>query len=77
MRREAYFDNARLLFIFFVVFGHLIQPMKGNFETADALYQWIYIFHIPAFVFISGFFASGAGSKEYLKNLQRNYYCHI
>ncbi|SER01669.1 acyltransferase family protein [Piscibacillus halophilus] len=71
MQRETYFDNAKLLFIFFVVFGHLIQPMKGNFELADALYQWIYIFHIPAFVLISGFFASGANSPNYLKKLTK------
>lgn len=71
MQREAYFDNAKLLFIFFVVFGHLIQPMKGSFELADGLYQWIYMFHIPAFVLISGFFASGASSPNYLKKLTK------
>ncbi|RPF53453.1 acyltransferase family protein [Aquisalibacillus elongatus] len=69
MQREAYFDNAKLLFIFLVVFGHLIQPLKGNLVSADVLYQWIYIFHIPGFVLISGFFASGARDHSHLSKL--------
>lgn len=69
MQREAYFDNAKLLFIFLVVFGHLIQPLKENIELVNVLYQWIYIFHMPVFILISGFFAKGASNKGYLIKL--------
>lgn len=69
MQREAYFDNAKLLFIFLVVFGHIIQPLKTSIPLADILYQWIYLFHMPAFVLVSGFFAKGSGEKSYIMKL--------
>ncbi|WP_163539750.1 acyltransferase family protein [Gracilibacillus sp. YIM 98692] len=69
MQREAYFDNAKLLFIFLVVFGHLIQPLKPNIELVDALYQSIYFFHMPVFILVSGFFAKGSSDKGYIKKL--------
>jgi fucose 4-O-acetylase-like acetyltransferase len=71
MQREAYFDNAKLLFIFLVVFGHLIQPLKQEIEVIDALYQTIYLMHMPAFVLISGFFAKGSSEKGYLIKLAK------
>ncbi|SFM17839.1 Fucose 4-O-acetylase [Gracilibacillus orientalis] len=71
MRREAYFDNAKLLFIFLVVFGHLIQPLKQNIEIVDVIYQWMYIFHMPVFILVSGFFAKGASDKGYLLKLAK------
>ncbi|QGH36405.1 acyltransferase family protein [Gracilibacillus salitolerans] len=71
MRREAYFDNAKLLFIFLVVFGHLIQPLKPNIQLVDVIYQWIYIFHMPVFILVSGFFAKGASDKGYLLKLAK------
>lgn len=69
MQREAYFDNAKLLFIFLVVFGHLIQPLKENIELVNVLYQWIYLFHMPVFILVSGFFAKGASDRGYLLKL--------
>ncbi|UOQ87122.1 acyltransferase family protein [Gracilibacillus salinarum] len=71
MQREAYFDNAKLLFIFLVVFGHLIQPLKENIELVNVLYQWIYLFHMPIFVLVSGFFAKGIGNKQYIGKLAK------
>lgn len=69
MERNAFFDNARVILIFLVVFGHMIQPFIGNANEIHTLYTWIYIFHMPAFILISGFFAKGAGDKKYIWNL--------
>lgn len=71
MQREAYFDHAKILFIFLVVFGHMIQPLKQDIVLVDNLYQWIYLFHMPAFVMISGFFAKGSGDKGYIMKLAK------
>ncbi|MFC4402815.1 acyltransferase family protein [Gracilibacillus xinjiangensis] len=71
MQREAYFDNAKLLFIFLVVFGHLIQPLKQDIAVINALYQTIYLVHMPVFILISGFFAKGASDKGYLLKLAK------
>lgn len=71
MQRLAFFDNAKVFFIFLVVFGHLIQPMQGELISVDALYQWIYIFHIPGFVLMSGYFAKGRGDQSFLVKMMK------
>ncbi|WP_172199755.1 acyltransferase family protein [Saccharibacillus qingshengii] len=63
-RRDAYFDNLKVLLIALVVIGHLIEPLSGS-ETFRPLYLWIYSFHIPLFVLISGFFCKKITSGDY------------
>lgn len=71
MERNAYFDNAKLLLIFLVVFGHLIQPFIGETKSLETLYTWIYTFHMPAFIFLAGFFAKGSGNINYIMKLAK------
>lgn len=58
--RIPYFDNARLILIFFVVLGHLIEKTAINNPLCYSVYVFIYLFHIPAFTLISGFFSKKA-----------------
>jgi fucose 4-O-acetylase-like acetyltransferase len=69
MERNAFFDNAKVVLIFFVVFGHMIQPFVDGSREMSTLYSWIYTFHMPAFILMSGFFAKGAGNFSYIINL--------
>ncbi|MFD1361589.1 acyltransferase family protein [Lentibacillus salinarum] len=71
MKRNAYFDNARLMLIFLVVFGHVIQPYIDGSSGVNTLYLWIYTFHMPAFIFLAGFFAKGAGNVTYITSLAK------
>lgn len=71
MERDAYFDNARVLLIFLVVFGHMIQPFVAASHELNTFYMWIYTFHMPAFIFLAGFFAKGAGNWKYIVNLTK------
>ncbi|MBM7570518.1 acyltransferase family protein [Aquibacillus albus] len=71
MKREAFIDNAKVVLIFFVVFGHVIQPFTSQLSSIQLLYFWIYIFHMPAFIFLSGFFAKGLGNKGYIFKLAK------
>ncbi|WP_106495974.1 acyltransferase family protein [Lentibacillus sp. Marseille-P4043] len=71
MERNAYFDNAKLALIFLVVFGHMIQPFTSDLHSINTLYMWIYTFHMPAFIFLSGFFAKGSGNKDYIMKLAK------
>lgn len=71
MERNAYFDNAKLLFIFLVVFGHAIQPFTFDSKNIHTLYTWIYTFHMPAFIFLAGFFAKGSGNIQYIMRLAK------
>lgn len=71
MERNAYFDNARWILMFFVVFGHTIQPFTEENHIIDVTYHWIYTFHMPAFIFVAGFFAKGNLTKEYVLHLMK------
>lgn len=71
LERNAYFDNAKLLFIFLVVFGHAIQPFTFDSKNIHTLYTWIYTFHMPAFIFLAGFFAKGSGNIQYIMRLAK------
>jgi fucose 4-O-acetylase-like acetyltransferase len=70
-QRDYYFDNAKFILIFFVVFGHLIQSFIEQNEMVYTLYKVIYTFHMPAFILVSGFFARGLYEKGYIKKVAR------
>lgn len=59
--RHAKFDNIKALLIFLVVFCHFSELFGGVLKYR--LYMTIYLFHMPLFVFVSGYF-----SKFGLKN---------
>ncbi|WP_100009813.1 acyltransferase family protein [Lentibacillus sediminis] len=69
MKRNAFIDNAKVILIFLVVFGHMIQPFTSGSEGMNTLYLWIYTFHMPAFILLAGLFAKGRGDKPYVLNL--------
>ncbi|MDF2612723.1 MAG: hypothetical protein K0S71_509 [Clostridia bacterium] len=54
-QRNYLIDNLKVLLIFFVVLGHVIEyNIQGN-SFFMGLYLFIYFFHMPLFVFISGY----------------------
>lgn len=55
--RDYLFDNYKVLLIFLVVVGHFIEPAYGNNGFINALKWMIVSFHMPAFIFISGYFS--------------------
>lgn len=65
-QRIDYFDNARFILIFLVVVGHMISPYRHESAFLEAFYKFIYTFHMPAFILISGFFAKKIFEKGYL-----------
>ena len=55
--RDYLFDNYKVFLIFFVVVGHFIGPSAGCNDFLRIL-KWIIVsFHMPAFIFISGYFS--------------------
>lgn len=51
--RNIYLDSVKGLLIFLVVFAHLIGQFT-DIGIINRVYTFIYSFHMPAFVFISG-----------------------
>ena len=69
--RVSYFDNAKFILIFFVVFGHLLYSYIEVDSVVYSFYKIIYTFHMPAFILISGFFAKGFYRKGYVRELTK------
>lgn len=57
------------MLIFLVVLGHLIEPLITSEQTFRALYYWVYSFHMPLFIFVSGYFSKHIDSKRYGVNI--------
>lgn len=63
--RVSYWDNLKFLLIFLVSLGHFLLPISFSEQSNDVInfvYTFIYAFHMPAFVFVSGYF-----SKSFIK----------
>ncbi len=58
MERDNYFDNLKSALITLVVIGHFLLPMEKTRFEGGILFN-IYLFHMPMFAMISGYFAKG------------------
>jgi fucose 4-O-acetylase-like acetyltransferase len=67
--RNAYFDNAKFILIFLVVFGHTISPYRTSNDQVLSLYHFIFIFHMPVFILLSGYFSKNYQKKGYYKKI--------
>lgn len=56
-RRDPRWDNAKFLLILLVVFGHAVETATDWYDIDRSLFIFIYSFHMPAFLFISGLFS--------------------
>lgn len=54
--RVAYLDNARYWVMLLVVIGHTLTQFV-TMDSARAVYVWIFAFHMPFFILISGYTA--------------------
>lgn len=53
--RLLFYDYLKGYAIFLVVLGHVIQTFNPDWKT-DNIFIGIYMFHMPLFIAISGFF---------------------
>ena len=71
-KRDAYFDNLKFLLISLVVIGHMIEPMTSS-SNMKFLYILIYIFHMPLFSFVTGYFSKKYAPTKLLKTIALPY----
>ena len=55
--RDPYFDNAKYLAIVLVAMAHSWEPLPGSGRIVETLYTFVYIFHMPVFILIAGYFS--------------------
>ena len=53
--RDYSFDNMKTFAIFCVVFSHIILYIQS--DVSNSIYKLIFSFHMPLFIYISGFFS--------------------
>lgn len=58
--RDFSFDYIKGVLIFLVVLGHVVAYISYPYFSDNWLFTFIYSFHMPLFVFISGFFFASA-----------------
>ena len=56
-QRIEKWDILKFGLILFVVLGHIADGYTGDSEVMRSLYLFIYVFHMPLFIFISGLFS--------------------
>jgi fucose 4-O-acetylase-like acetyltransferase len=62
--RVALWDNLKAVLIFLVVFAHLSRRINGDYPVMAGIFFFIYLFHMPAFIFVSGLFCKNAVKKH-------------
>lgn len=70
-KRLSYFDNAKFILIVFVVLAHAISPYKEKSMAADGLWWFLNCFHMPTFIFISGYLSKSFLKKDPAAQIQR------
>lgn len=64
MYRNPLLDNVKFIMIFFVVLGHFIEPFYKTNDLLRTVWMFIYTFHMPVFVFVSGMVVKTAVSDQ-------------
>lgn len=62
-KRDAYFDSLKFILIALVVMGHVFDQ-NTNDSLSLAINNTFYLFRIPLFIFISGYFCKKDASRE-------------
>lgn len=65
MKRDAFWDSLKFVLIFFVVYGHMIETYAPDNSFNRAMYNFIYTFHMPFFMYVSGLFSQIKDRAKY------------
>ncbi|MCW2845532.1 MAG: acyltransferase 3 [Nocardioides sp.] len=69
--RDPWLDNAKMALVTLVVIGHSWTLLAPN-VVDDQLYDFLYAWHVPAFVFVTGYLSRGfAWNRDRLWQLFR------
>ncbi|MCD8013363.1 MAG: acyltransferase [Lachnospiraceae bacterium] len=83
IKRDPFIDIIKTVAVFLMILGHCIQYGNGNeWYSSSAflnypLFKWIYSFHMPLFVMISGFLFYNTYTKYRLRDIVLKKTCSI
>lgn len=61
--RNLMWDNIKGFLILTVLLGLLFHTIENTYSIGKYFSDWFYVFHMPSFIFVSGYFA-----KSYMKD---------
>ncbi len=62
--RLGKWDNVKLVLIFLVVLGHMGKKCMSDSGAIGRMVYFIYLFHMPCFVFVSGLFSKSTVNQK-------------
>jgi len=65
--RDPFFDNARFILVFLVVFGHFIVQVKHHHWFIFELNNFLSLLRMPALIVITGFLSKGFNRPGYIE----------
>lgn len=68
MGRDKVFDSLKFVLICLVVIGHVIERNLYTDHNTSVVFSFIYTFHMPLFIFISGYFTKNINWQKYKKS---------
>ena len=57
LKRKAKWDNIKFFLMLSVVFGHILYHFISGSDLGKGIYTFIYLYHMPLFIFVSGLFS--------------------
>lgn len=63
--RDYRLDSIKASLIFLVVFGHIIEAAAPDSPLLSRIYDFLYLFHMPAFIFLNGYVSKERFSVNY------------
>lgn len=67
-KRNNRIDSLKYWLIVLVIAGHVFERAAAYDDICAVLLRWIYIFHMPLFVFISGYLSRKKDGKDFWKS---------
>lgn len=68
-KRNLKLDNMKFLLIFLVVLGHISEKYTEDYTGFKIIFLTIYVFHMPAFLYISGMLSKSTIDKRKYRNI--------
>lgn len=66
--RIAVWDNARFVLILLVVVAHVVSTVRTQTSFGYGLYTFIYLFHMPAMIALSGLFSKADAAPKTVRS---------
>lgn len=68
--RDERIDSVKYWLIVLVILGHALRRKElVDITECITIWKWIYIFHMPLFIFLSGYFSRKKDNKDFFPSL--------